>query len=333
MAKMSGGQFDRQIRRRYRRRFGKALDIPAAPMRLAQDRNEEIAELAEAVAGEHCPAGRAALAQIARAKRITMSFGAYGDTFDGMLEHKAGRPACRGRAEGRFHIFCNLDRVGEKDSPRSRFTLAHELGHYFIDEHRNALTAGRAPAHHSQCDHESQNLAEQEADHFAANLLMPHSRFLAKAKSVPVGLAGIISLAKAFGASLTSTAIRYAAADVSPCAVVKWNWGGFAWKWLSSSTFRARFRRTVEAPQDLAEGSPTARALAGEAPPQCGYFEAGTTASAWFPRVKPGEFRDVIFIEQAITLGRFGVLTFLYPVGGKGALAGTSAGACEPKRG
>ncbi len=35
------------------------------------------------------------------------------------------------------------------------------------------------------------------------------------------------------------------------------------------------------------------------------------------PRVAPGEFRDIIFIEQAIPLGRFGVLTFLYPEGRK----------------
>jgi hypothetical protein len=224
-----------------------------------------------------------------------------------MLEHKAGR----------FHVFCNLDRMGEADSPRARFTLAHELGHYYIDDHRNALAAGRAPAHRSQCDYESQNLAEQEADHFAANLLMPRSRFLDKAKPAPSGLAGIISLAGEFGTSLTATAIRYAAADISPCAVVKWNSDSYAWKWLSSSTFAARYRRTIEAPEKLPPDSPTARALAGESVPDCGYFEAGTTASAWFPRVKPGEFRDVIFIEQAIPLGQFGVLTFLYPEGGK----------------
>lgn len=194
------------------------------------------------------------------------------------------------------------------------------MGHYYIDDHRNALAAGRAPAHRSQCDYESQNLAEQEADHFAANLLMPRLRFVDKAKSVPPGLAGIIALAKAFGTSLTATAIRYAAADISPCAVVKWNWKHYAWKWLSSSTFAARYRRTIEAPEKLPPDSPTARALAHESPPECGYFEAGTTASAWFPRVKPGEFRDVIFIEQAIPLGRFGVLTFLYPEGGRQSL-------------
>ena len=120
-----------------------------------------------------------------------------------------------------------------------------------------------------------------------------------------------------FGAALTSTAIRYAACDVLPCAVVKWNWHSYAWKHLSSATFLARYRQTVEAPRDLVEGSPTARALAREAPPRTGYFEAGTTASAWFPRIEPGAFRDVILIEQAIPLGRFGVLTFLYPEGGE----------------
>jgi hypothetical protein len=320
MARMSGRQFDRQIRRRYRRRFGEAPDLPAGPARLAESRKAEIAELAEALAGEHCPAGSIEPGRIARAKRITMSFGPYGEAFDGMLEHKAGR----------FHLFCNLDRVGRGDAPRARFTLAHELGHYYIDEHRLALAAGRAPAHRSLCDHESPNLAEQEADHFAANLLMPGVRFLDKARAAPPGLAGVISLAKAFGTSLTAAAIRCAAADVRPCAVVKWSWNRYAWKWLSSSTFRARFRRTVEAPEKLPPDSPTARALARQAPPQRGYFQAGTTASAWFPRVKPGEFRDVILIEQAIPLGRFGVLTFLYPEAGKYQL-GDSADARTDK--
>ena len=61
----------------------------------------------------------------------------------GMLEHRGGRPACW---SGGWHIYCNLDCVGQKDSPRARFTLAHELGHYYIDEHRNALVAGRGAA-------------------------------------------------------------------------------------------------------------------------------------------------------------------------------------------
>ena len=269
-------------------------------------RLNEIAELAEAVAEEHCPTDQVRPTEIARAKGITMSFGAYGQAFDGMLESAAGR----------FHIYCNTQSTGAAEAPRTRFTLAHELGHYYIDEHRRALQAGRAIAHRSTCEYESPNVAEQEADHFAANLLMPARRFMTvakKARRAGLGLGGVLALAGRFQTSITSTAIRYAAAEVAPCAVIKWTWRGYAWKWLSSSTFEARLRKTFEAFTDLPEDCPTRRALARQPQPQRGYFEAGTTASAWFPAVGPGDFRDAVFIEQAVSLGRFGVLTFLYP--------------------
>jgi len=326
MARMSGRQFDRQMRRRLGKRFGKNADLPAAAVRPAASRVEEITELAEAVAEEHCPTALVQPERIACARGVTMSFGSYGDAFDGMLEHRAGRPAGGGRGEGRFHIFCNLDRVARADSPRARFTLAHELGHYYIDEHRNALAAGRAPAHRSQCDCESPNPVEQEADGFAANLLMPRRRFLDKAASLAPGLDGIMRLAETFGSSLTSTALRYAACDLRPCAVVKWNRHGYAWKRLSSSAFQARYRRTVESPEKLPADSPTARALANEKPPENGFFEAGTAAWAWFPGIQPGDLRDVLFIEQAVALGRFGVLTFLFPDGRDGWPTPASSG-------
>ncbi len=278
----------------------------ASKQRVLAARICEIADLAEAVADAHCPTGSVDPVAIARKNRITSSFGHYGKAFDGMLEHKAGR----------FHIFCNLDQVRQPDSPRARFTFAHELGHFYLDEHRNALAAGRAPAHRSQCEYESPNLVEQEADHFASNLLMPPSRFTARAERASVGFEGVLALANHFKTSVTSTAIRYAAADVAPCAVVKWTRKGYSWKWLSSATFRARFRKTIEAPEDVPDDSPTGKALAGQDPPEAGYFQAGTTASAWFPRVGRGWLRDVIFIEQAMPLGRYGVLTFLYPEAG-----------------
>ena len=278
------------------------------------DRLAEIAELAEAVADEHCPTDPVDPAAIANAKGITLSIGPYGDAFDGMLEWRAGR----------FHIYGNRRRGGPIDAPRTRFTLAHELGHYYIDDHRHALADGLVAAHRSQCEYESPILAEQEADHFAANLLMPRTRFLTQARRGAHGLGGVVALGAHFNTSITSTAIRYAALDVTPCAVVKWTWQGYAWKRLSSSTFQARFRKTVEAPDELADGSPTRRALAREAPPEAGCFESGTTASAWFPRVGQGDWRDVILIEQAIPLGRFGVLTFLRPEGGAYGVPGAS---------
>src|SRR5262249_25422612 len=116
-------------------------------------REAGIAELAEAIAEGYCPNDRLRPARTAGVERITLRFGSFGDAFDGLLE-------CR---NGRFHIYCNRDRVEAADSPRARFTLGHELGHFFIDEHRNALCEGKAPSHPSFCEYESKNPVEQEA--------------------------------------------------------------------------------------------------------------------------------------------------------------------------
>jgi len=273
---------------------------------LSPAREKEIAELAEAIAEEYFPATRVNPLAIVKAKRISISFGHYGDSFDGLLEHR----------HGRFHIYANLNRLDHTDSTRARFTLGHELGHYFIDEHRNALAEGLAPSHPSICEYESDLPVEREADQFSSNLLMPTARFIKFAERVPVGLEAILKIAGEFGTSVTSTAIKYVKADIVPCAVIKWNSDGFAWKWLSTETFRARYRKTIESTRKLPDDSPTARAIAGEQPPAIGFFSAGTTASSWFPRVSTRGDRNAIFIEQAVPLGRFGVLTFLYPEAG-----------------
>jgi hypothetical protein len=224
-----------------------------------------------------------------------------------MLEHRAGR----------FHIYCNLARVGREGSGRARFTLGHELGHFFIDEHRNALASGRVLAHPSKCEYESGLEVEMEADTFASNLLMPQARFLNRAKAGKVGLPTILDLATYFDASVTSVAVRYVKADIVPCALVKWARDGFQWKWLSTETWRANFRKTVESIEKLPEDCPTRRALRGEAMPPEGFFGAGTTAAAWFPFLASHDYRNSIYMEQAIPLGRFGVLTFIYPLDGK----------------
>jgi len=209
-----------------------------------------------------------------------------------------------------------LDRVERAELPRARFTVGHELGHYFIDEHRNALKLGFAPSHPSFCEFESDLLVEREADHFASNLLMPGTRFKKLAVRVPTGLDGILRIAEFFGTSVTSTAIRYAKFDIVPCIVIKWNSDGFGWKWLSTETFRAKFRKTVETVNELPSDSPTVRAIAGESVPPQGFFSAGTTAAAWFPYIDDRGSRNAILIEHAMSLGRFGVLTFLYPESG-----------------
>lgn len=66
---------------------------------------------------------------IATQSGITYNYGEYGTYFDGVLEHDAGE----------FHIYLNKQNILYQDNTRLRFSFAHELGHFFIDEHRNAL--------------------------------------------------------------------------------------------------------------------------------------------------------------------------------------------------
>lgn len=271
--------------------------------RLSPEREAEIGELAEFLANDRFPSTRIEPAEIAKSIGITVIPGRYNDEFDGMLEHDAGR----------FYIYCNLDRIESMASPRARFTLSHELGHYFIDEHRNALSSGLVPKHPSHCDHESKNLIEQEADHFASSLLMPHDRFHKRAKRIAPGLGAICQLANEFGTSITSTAVRYAKLDIVTCVIIKWDRDGYGWKWLSPAAYAIGWRKTIEEPAKLVAGSATEQIVAAIDRAKNEIKRTGSTAAHWLPFIALGSSRDCILIEEAIFLGRYGTLTMLFP--------------------
>ena len=135
------------------------------------------------------------------------------------------------------------------------------------------------------------------------------------ARRQKAGLAGILAIAERFGTSVTASAIRYAQAEIVPCAVIKWSPTDYQWRWISTEPLRARLRSVTKSFNALPEDCPTRIALSGAQPPPSGYFEAGTTAACWFSYLSDTDTRNVILMEQAIKLGRFGALTFLFPVG------------------
>jgi len=268
-------------------------------------RLSEISELAEWISQTHFPKAVVEPQAIAASAGIGISFNDYDDAFDGLLEHSAGR----------FHIYCNLQRVEAQTSERARFTLAHELGHYFIDAHRRKLERGESlPI--SQCEYESAQPIEREADHFAAHLLMPTSRFTKCARGLLPGIPGILALRRHFGTSVTSTVCRYAELGVTPCVVVKWSNDGVGWRFLGPAAREAGLGRTISSAAELPSDSATALALTGTSAPSKGYFERGTTAASWFRSITNGSFRNAVLVEQAMPLGRFGAITLLFPAMG-----------------
>ncbi len=191
----------------------------------------EINELASSISDYYFPNGQIDPIVIADKNNITYSFGNYSNCFDGLLE-------CE---NNEFHIFINLERLVHTYSVRARFTFAHELGHYFIDDHRNVLMKGLSPSHCSITGFASRNRAERQADYFASCLLMPENGFLSYCYKKKFEFRIIEELSKKFGTSISSTALRFCAIGNHPIMVVysfknqiKWYWSSddFPFKWL-----------------------------------------------------------------------------------------------------
>jgi hypothetical protein len=187
-----------------------------------------------------------------------------------------------------------------------RFTVAHELGHHEMTHHHDAIFAN-GNLHASQSNFTSNLWHEQEADCFAAELLMPSGLFTAAIHDTTIGLPAIKSLSDRFLTSLTSTAIRYAGLSHDPVAIIVSERSCILYCFTSPCmrTIRADY---IERATRVPAGTETDRHF--KSSPSPGDERQGRSyLSAWFE--KPT--RDLEFNEDVIDLGRYGkVLTVLH---------------------
>ena len=108
----------------------------------------------------------------------------------------------------------HIDSIGFQN-----FSVAHELGHYFLPGHIDAVFSN-GDVHESHAGFASGDRYEMEADHFAAALLMPRDLFTDAMHSAGDGLPAIEKLAAQCHTSLTATAIRYTRCTRDPVAIV-----------------------------------------------------------------------------------------------------------------
>ncbi len=87
-----------------------------------------IKDLAETIALEY-PEIITPLEHILLEEDLDLYYDNYGNAFDGMTIY----------ADSLFHVHINTFRGNKPGSPRARFSIAHELAHYFIDNHRVGL--------------------------------------------------------------------------------------------------------------------------------------------------------------------------------------------------
>ncbi|NTX09274.1 ImmA/IrrE family metallo-endopeptidase [Myxococcus sp. CA056] len=112
-------------------------------------------------------------------------------------------------------------------TPRKRFVVAHELGHLEIHKEHNQ-------AELSLCTEQAiselyDQGAEQEANAFASELLMPADLWRKRCEVAHPSINHISSLATEFHTSLTASAIRFAKLSSERCCTVYSQDGNIKW--------------------------------------------------------------------------------------------------------
>jgi hypothetical protein len=107
----------------------------------------------------------------------------------------------------------NIDSSGSQ-----RFSVAHELGHYHLPGHFEALLG--SGVHRSRAGFQSDNSYEREADLFASSLLMPRKLFTAALAKNGDGIEALRRVANLCDTSLIATAIRFTQCSDEPVAMV-----------------------------------------------------------------------------------------------------------------
>lgn len=167
---------------------------------------------------------------------------------------------------------------------RRAFTIGHELGHYLL--HRQRIETDKTFNLGIYCDETSVVRRdgvglEQEADAFAAALLMPLHDFRAQlpAKARP-DFELLSRLARRYGVSLTAAVLRWLEYTETRAMVVVSNEGFAHWAKSSEAAFKSgRFLRTKNTVYELpAQAVATRREFTNEA--KAGLAQA---AGVWFP--------------------------------------------------
>ena len=116
------------------------------------------------------------------------------------------------------------------DNPgRRRFSIAHELGHLEMHRYTREVFVCTTRDISERLAQSPDAVQEQEANEFAATLLLPQRFFAPLCNESDPTLDFIGELAREFEVSLTATAIRYLKFCDEPCAIVYTHNGRIKW--------------------------------------------------------------------------------------------------------
>lgn len=122
--------------------------------------------------------------------------------------------ACSQYLNGERVIFYNMSHQYGKNF--KNFTLAHELGHWYL--HFDFLCSNKM--HRSTFSYQSDNSMEREADKFAINYLAPKRQFLENAQFKSFNPETIFELSNVFGISYYAAALRFIELTDLVCSLI-----------------------------------------------------------------------------------------------------------------
>lgn len=218
---------------------------------------------------------------IAKEEEIELLPGDYDNSFDGRIEYR------RTTGLGHFYLFYAEEELPFRPEGRVRFSVAHELGHFYLPDHRKRLLNGEVHGSHS--DFTSKKERENEADRFAARLLMPRGLFEDEVRRRDdfCTLKDLQWLAgKIFNTSLTSTILRYVDLNFEPCCVVMAENGVITWS-KASEDMRNQALGWTEWGGKVPAGSVTAKARLSKLSGAQLTSEGSVDSSVWFSRRNP----------------------------------------------
>jgi hypothetical protein len=151
----------------------------------------------------------------------------------------------------------------ERYPERTRFSIAHELGHFLL---KHGYSLRFLCPEEAMFDWQQDSGQESEANFFAGELLLPKKLFKDRCDVREVNFAPVRKLAQDFTTSITATAIRFVRFCPEMCALifskdsqVKWFYRSESW-WpfirkgaLDINTFAANFFRNLEVPDEPLE--------------------------------------------------------------------------------
>lgn len=189
-----------------------------------------------------------------------------------------------------------------KNEGFQNFTVAHELGHFFIDGHAEELLRGGQ--HFSQSGFISADPREREADLFATEFLMPWKLIEPTVHGSKRGFKAIKEVASQCESSIVASAIRFAEVSKESVAVIVSYQGTVEFMVASESFKGLPGIEWMNRGDRLPQRSPTYSFAANpEWVRECGVEEAGSTLTTWFSSAPNLEIE-----EDIVGLGGYGRL-------------------------